>query len=322
LPTDTPANLQTATQNAILATATEVSAVATRVSNVIEIIGADPTETLVAGGPRIRIDKAPDAGDAAGAVNFNVTVRNQGAGAVSDVQLIEELLEGVVLVRVNPGEPTCTKTANTINCFLGRLEGGQSARVDFRVTADTELNALLGRTIVRSAELPDAALDEPYLIKFASPAFIQPDGVVTWAIQVLNPSRAPATNLVVTDLLPPQLEVLAVTSTRGTPTVGADGGVTLRVPRLNPVDGFTLTVRTRLRPGLSPSPVLNNNACLRTAERPDSQCARAPVFRIDQLPFTGEPPWWAGLPGWLAMLAGALVVIGVVRHRRARGKAL
>jgi uncharacterized repeat protein (TIGR01451 family) len=264
------------------------------VSAIIGVISTNPaqTQTLVPGGPRISINKVPDTSTqpSSGQVAFNVTVRNQGTGAVSDVQLIEELLEGVVLVEVNPSEPTCTKTANSINCLLGRLEGGESARVNFRVDPNG-LDPLLGRTIVRSAELPEVALDEPYIIKFAAPAFIQPNGEVTWAIQVLNPTNQAATNLVITDILPPQLEVLSATSTRGTPTISGDNRITLRVARLNAVDSLTITVRTRLRSGLSPSPVLSNNACLRTTQQPQEQCAQAPVFRIDQLPMTGQSPW-------------------------------
>lgn len=306
----TPASPATATQNAILRTSTRVAQVSTRVSAIIEVIGTNPAETLVPGGPRITINKVPDTSrqPSGGQVAFNVTVRNQGAGAVSDVQLIEELLEGVVLVEVDPGQPTCTKTANSINCLLGRLEGGQSARVNFRVDPNG-LDPLLGRTIVRSAELPDVALDQPYIIKFAAPAFIQPNGEVTWAIQVLNPTSQAATNLVITDILPPQLEVLSATSTRGTPVISADNRITLRVSRLNAVDSLTVTVRTRLRSGLSPSPVLSNNACLRTTQQPQEQCAQAPVFRIDQLPFTGESPWEARR---LFIIAALVLSIGAV----------
>lgn len=300
--------------------ATQVARVSTQVSSIIEIL--NPTETLSPGGARIQVDKLPEEGSlqpGSGQVAYNVRVSNRGEGTANDVQLIEELLEGVVLVEVNPGNPTCTKTANAINCTLGNLAGGQTAQVNILVET-SGVDPLLSRTIVRSAQLPDVALDKPYIIKFASPAFIQPNGEVTWAIRLLNPSTSPVTDIVITDALPSQLEVISATSTVGRPTISAEGQISLRVARLNPIDALTITVRTRLRPEYAPSPVVSNNACLRTAQQPQPFCVKAPVFRIDRLPLTGESPWENGR--WITFgivgLFGGLAALVVICKHRAR----
>lgn len=283
--------------------ATQVVQVSTRVAEVIERV--IPTETLIAGGGRLEVRKVPEttAIQTSGQVAYNVTVSNRGSAPVNGVELIEELLQGVLLVDVSPGSPTCTKTATAISCTLGTLGGGQSARVNILVEANG-VDPLLGRTIVRSSQLPEVALDRPYLIKFASPAFIQANGEVTWAIRLLNPTSSAITGIVITDNLPEQLEVISVTSTAGRPTVGADGSVQLQLARLGAIDAVSVTVQTRLRPGYSASPILSNNACLRTDQAPQPACVRAPVFRIDQLPMTGEPPD----DPWRALLVGALGV--------------
>jgi uncharacterized repeat protein (TIGR01451 family)/LPXTG-motif cell wall-anchored protein len=237
-------------------------------------------------------------------VAFSVTVNNLGTRPVTDIVLIEQLLEGVQLVDVDAGQPVCVKTLDTISCVLGTLNGGASARVRFLVQTTGGIDPLLGRTVVRSADLPDLSLDEPYIIKLASPAFIQANGEATWTIRLLNPSSQPATGIVITDIIPSQLEIISTAATAGTVT-HRNGQVTFQLARLAPVQSATITIRTRLVQNVVPSPIITNQACLRTAQRPQQQCTQAPVFRVDQLPATGQSPW-----GWLRW-AGIAAIIGL-----------
>ena len=224
---------------------------------------------------------------AANQVAFNITVNNQRSAPVSDVVLIEQLLDGVELITVDAGEPVCTKTLESISCALGTLAGGSSTQVNFVVQTDGQANPLLGRSIVRSAELPDITLTEPYIIKLASPAFLQSDGEATWTIRLLNPGTETATSVTVTDVLPAQLEIISATATTGT-VVARNGRVTFQMARLGPVSAVTITIRTRLIDNSVRTPIITNRACLQTAQRPQQQCVQAPVFRVDQLPNTGE----------------------------------
>ncbi len=260
--------------------------------------------------------KAPADSPAADQVAFNVTVNNGGAVPVSNVVLIEQLLAGVELITVDAGEPVCTKTLDTVSCALGTLGSGDSAQVNFLVQASGGIDPLLGRTIVRSAELPDVVLDEPYIIKLASPAFLQADGEATWTIRLLNPSARAATGVIVTDVIPPQLEVITVSTTQGTAT-HTNGRVSLRLARLEAVSSVTLVIRTRLAESAPPAPIITNQACLRTDQQPQQQCVQAPIFRVDQLPNTGDSLW-----SWLRWaLVGLLIVTGsawLLRRRAAR----
>ncbi len=242
-------------------------------------------------------------------VAFNVTINNQGSQAVSNVVLIEQLLDGVDLIAVDAGQPICTKTLDSISCALGDLAGGSSARVNFLVQTDGQANPLLGRSIVRSADLPDISLTEPYIIKLASPAFLQANGDATWTIRLLNPGTTAATNVVITDMIPSQLEITSATSTAGTVTT-SNGRVNFRLARLEPITAVTITIGTRLIDNSVTNPVITNRACLQSTQRPQQQCVQAPVFRVEQLPNTGESEWfwlrWLLIP--VALLASVLVL--------------
>lgn len=249
------------------------------------------------------------AGAAADQIAYNVTVNNQSAQPLTNVILVEQLLQGIELIDVDAGAPECTKTLNSISCVLGTLDSGASARVNFLVQISGGADPLLNRTIVRSSELPDLELDEPYIVKLASPAFLQADGIVTWTIRLLNPGSESAANVVVTDRIPPGFDILSVTSTLGNP-ITQNQQVTLRLAQLAPVQAVTMTIRAQLVDNRPASPTITNEACLQTAQRPTARCVRATILRVDQLPNTGESRWsWLRWLALITLISGAAWVV-------------
>lgn len=238
-------------------------------------------------------------------VSYNVTVSNQGTQALSNVTLIEQFLQGVELIDVDAGAPVCTKTLDSISCVLGTLNGGSSARVNVQVRTNGTVDPLLSRTIVRSSELPDQTLDEPYIIKLASPAFLQQDSEVTWTIRLINPGPRPATNVIVSDTIPAGFDILSASATQGTAAIRGNQ-VTLRLAQLAPVQAVTIIIRAQPSGAALNSPIISNRACLQTDQRPQQRCVQAAILRVDQLPNTGQSIW-----SWLRWVVIALAGISI-----------
>lgn len=255
---------------------------------------------------QIIIQKSVEAVGDDDTIGIGITVSNTSQQALSGVTVIEELFAGTVIVESHTINPTCTKNAASIACNLGTLLSGTSAQVNFVVEAGG-VNPLLGRTIVRSDALPDVVLDEPYIVKWAAPPFAIPGEEVTWTIYVINPGSDPVRNVVVQDSIPESLTILGAEATRGSVSISGQN-VTLRLASLDVVEAVTLTIRTRVERDTRLDPVVMNNACLTTAQQPDAICIQAPVFRIDQLPSTGESPWWRAF----IIVAGVPVLFGGV----------
>ena len=220
-----------------------------------------------------------------------VAVNNTGVRTLTGVQLIEQLLDGVEVVEDSFDQPTCAKTSTSITCGLGSILRGRSATVNFTVQID-DANPLLGRTIVRSNETGDVALNDPYVVKVVAPPFARPGDVVTWTIFLINPGDETATNVTVRDTLPDSLEILAASATTGQVTA-ARGQVDYRAASLAPIEAVTITVTTRVRANVPADPVIYNRVCLTSSEDSTPKCVSAPLFRVTNLPVTGESPWWA-----------------------------
>jgi|GEM_PF-4714589 len=150
---------------------------------------------------------------------------------------------------------------------------------------------------------PLLALGDPAISKFGSPLFAQPGEEVVWTIIVTNPGNVPFNNVLVTDNMPPQFEILDNNSTGGTVTV-AGQSYTLTAPVLNPGETITITLRTRMRGNPLPPPffgqgevgacvangpqIVLNRACLQFDGGAEA-CAEATVACLpDALPATGE----------------------------------
>ncbi len=128
--------------------------------------------------------------------------------------------------------------------------------------------------------------------KTVNPPFAKPGETVTWTITVGNPGPQTLTNVRVVDTLPAQFEVLSVSTTLGTGRVSGQT-VTVDIPTLAVNANAVITVRARIRASAQPPYLLENNACMTSAQVSAAACAKATVSSAAGLPATGESPWSA-----------------------------
>jgi uncharacterized repeat protein (TIGR01451 family) len=129
--------------------------------------------------------------------------------------------------------------------------------------------------------------------KSVNPPFASAGSTVTWTITVTNNSSNPATNVSVSDDLPPELTILSpVTASAGTVSVSGQT-VTFSIASLNPGQRVEITVPTRISGSLKAPFSINNQATLQS-DNPDGSGTRivstssAKVLSAQMLPSTGE----------------------------------
>jgi uncharacterized repeat protein (TIGR01451 family) len=147
--------------------------------------------------------------------------------------------------------------------------------------------------------------------------FAQPGEIAVFTITVSNPNPLPFPNVVVTDEMPPEVQILSVSDDSPTGTTTWNGQlVTFTQPVLNPGEVVRITIRTRVRADLQPpydilNEVTGNCNC----------SAQARILSVSTLPRAGESVWG---PLWLPIITGAiLLVVGagvwLLRRRRRAG---
>lgn len=149
------------------------------------------------------------------------------------------------------------------------------------------------------------AFSDPFLTKSVNPPFAVPGELVTWTLFVSNPGSLPTSNVVVTDTMPPEVDILNVSATSGTTSVSGQT-VTYTESSLAAGASATITINTRVRASAVVPFIIQNNATLNgvVAGRAVVSSASARVISVGSLPATGQSPWSA-----LRMPAFALVTL-------------
>jgi uncharacterized repeat protein (TIGR01451 family) len=152
---------------------------------------------------------------------------------------------------------------------------------------------------------PGPSILDPAIVKLGNPAFAQPGENVVFTITVSNPNGVALANVGFTDNVPSQLIVLSASATAGNVTVSGQT-VTFTITPLPANSSVDVTVRTRVRPDVVPPFTIENFA---TLNGPFTGTARAVIASsidqvVDELPATGETPWWR-----LPVLIGAALVL-------------
>lgn len=217
---------------------------------------------------------------------------------------------GAVTVTVNlPASPAGTVFTNSVQMDYTDLAGN-----NFPPLNDTADTTITGVPVVPTPTTSPPggggiAIADPFLTKVADPPFALPGELVTWTITVTNPSSVPATNVVVTDKMPPEVEILSVD-----PASASFSGqnVSLTIPTLNPGQSVTLTIRTRVRANASVPFIITNVAALN-----NGKTASATVASVRRLPSTGETPYWRD-PLLTLLAAGGGLALLLRRRRTAR----
>lgn len=158
---------------------------------------------------------------------------------------------------------------------------------------------------------------DPAIVKLVEPAFALPGEDVEWVITVSNPHSVSIPNVSFVDTMPPQLEIIRVTTTAGTVSFSGQD-VNFSIAVLNPGQSVTVRVLTLLRPG-TPIPFVITNQAVLTSGYVGT--AEATLISASRLPNTGYEPFWR-TPMLIAGVALALMTVVAVyslrRTRRAR----
>ncbi|MCB0023356.1 MAG: DUF11 domain-containing protein, partial [Caldilinea sp.] len=175
------------------------------------------------------IDKAGATQATAGQLlTYTLVVTNQGPGDASAVQIVDALPYEIIGLAVSSSQGTCN---NSVVCQLGDIAAGASATVVVTGWVRTEtysgtvvLNT--ARTSSNNIELNPAnnvdtlatTVDAVALVtieKSGQPTVVTPGGALSYRILVRNQGPSLARSVVVTDILPVELEAPQLSSTRG-----------------------------------------------------------------------------------------------------------
>ncbi len=160
---------------------------------------------------------------------------------------------------------------------------------------------------------PAFVVADPFITKSVEPPFAVPGENVTWRIFISNPGPVAITNVVVSDNMPSEIEILGVSSTAGSVSVSGQR-VTVTIGTLNPGQTVTVTINARVRPNVQLPFIITNLANL-TGDGVNKD-ASADLLGASRLPATGESPWSAARLPLLALGALGLGVVGYGLLRR------
>lgn len=138
-----------------------------------------------------------------------------------------------------------------------------------------------------------------------------PGEQVTWVTTVSNDGGAAGNNIVLVDVLRPELRIDSATTDRGTVNINGQT-VTVVIPTLAPGERVEFRIVTTILS--SPvSGILENTVSI--AGSGVSASANVPVVRVTSLPATGQTPWWrmwvlGAVAGLTVLAAASLIVAG------------
>ena len=153
---------------------------------------------------------------------------------------------------------------------------------------------------------PGFSVFDPALSKAGNPLNVQVGETVIWTIIATNTGDTTLNDVVVTDPIPSQFDIVSVSSTQGATAFGG-GIVTVNIGTMQPGDVVTITVETVGNESALPGVICN------TATSGDNSTQGCVTVAPDELPDTGgQPvtvPWfWIGAAAVLAFAGGAYVI--------------
>ncbi|MBC7869818.1 MAG: DUF11 domain-containing protein, partial [Chitinophagaceae bacterium] len=145
--------------------------------------------------------------------------------------------------------------------------------------------------------------------KTVQPPFVAPGDAAVYTITINNTTDAVMPNVVMTDNVPAELQVISAAASSGSVTVNGQQ-VYFEQNALNPGESITITVTTQVRSEVAVPFLVRNQACLNLTPQ---QCASAQLLSVNQLPQTGETPQWRGLA--LLSMIGMMLTAGMLLFR-------
>ena len=271
--------------------------------------------------PDLSIAKSgsPDPVIAGTGLTYTLTVTNNGTASATGVVLIDTIPTSASFVSSVPGSPTCTLSSGTVTCGLGTLAPNTSSTISilvsipssttegtiltntaFVTTTDSDLNvsnnsSTATTTVQRQADLTVAKNDS------RDPAIAATN--LNYALSVTNNGPSDATNIALTDTLPPYVNFTSASQgcnySAGAHEVACDMG--------DLASGGTASVTIEVTVMASSTPfVINNSASVTGNETDPIATNNAVVERTVVIPFEGFP----GLTQWgLIAMAGLLAAL-------------
>jgi uncharacterized repeat protein (TIGR01451 family) len=213
----------------------------------------------------------PDPVAARGALTYTITVTNNGPANATGVVLTDTLPPEVTLGAATPSQGRCSGT-NPVICTLGDLSNGANAAVVITVTApittatfsntvrvtsaqvdlDTSNNTATASTQVTTTAEVDLSVT-----KAGAPDPVAAGGTLTYTIVVTNNGPDNAPSVMLTDTLPIEVALGAVTPSQG--SCSGTATVVCTLGDLNNGAGATITIMVTA-PGTAVT--LNNTAAV------------------------------------------------------------
>ena len=163
---------------------------------------------------------------------------------------------------------------------------------------------------------PGTVISPVSISKTVNPSNGVPNDIITFSIQVRNNETQPQTNVVVTDRILDFLEIVSVTTTKGTVAINGQD-IRVDIGTLEPGETVTITITARIRPTAQPGDTGINVADV-TSTNPagtsTSVTSNPVAISVGQAPPSGLPDTSAagGVNIWLIGGGFLLLLLSVV----------
>ena len=176
-----------------------------------------------------------------------------------------------------------------------------------------------------NAPAPGQTVHDPTIVKLVDPSLALPGDTVTFTITATNSGNVVSNNVIVTDPVPGQLQIINVDASQGSHSISGNT-VTFNLGTLQPNQVATMHIQAKLRPDVKPPVDITNTSVLSIDGLTKDGSATVHVTNGD-LPATGEHPddppsslqVVPAVAGLLIALGGLVTVIGW-RKRQAAGR--
>ena len=231
----------------------------------------------------LSVDKsaAPSTVIAGQSTIYTIDVSNAGAGAATDVAVVDMLPAGVTfssaVVSGGSGGESCGHAAGVVSCALDSISSGATETITITVDLDPATLGVISNSAVVTATSPDPDLSnnddtadvtvtaesDLSLTKTVTPTSAGVGAALTYTIVVSASGPSHATNVVVTDPIPSGVAFNTALSTQGSCSIGAS--LTCSIGTMAPGSSVTITINAT---GTTDGTVVNTASVASSASDP------------------------------------------------------
>ncbi len=215
-------------------------------------------------------------------LRFTMTVRDNGLSTALDTVVTDPVNPAVLSPIATTSAGTCTLRSGVVTCDLGALEPGTTpVTITVSGTLDASFTGALSNTATVTSATPDpdlandaATLTAPVataadvtLTKSASPAAAAPGASVTFTLKVTNRGPSDAHDVVITDVLVPQL--VFSSASPGCTFASATATIECEQDTVTAGEAVTFTVTATVKTGTQAGPLVNQAVTAADGYDPD-----------------------------------------------------